>query len=230
LRPIRLTPALLGCALLLCSLAHHAAAEAQPGKARVYLYLAGPGVFLPDAEAHGERRKARLAELSAEADWPFTLVGLYPLDNSMPDFAADRATGLAIYHANMAQIRKAHGVLANMVRFRSPSMDVGTAFEMGAARGLGKPVFGFYDAAPFYGEAEAPGLYPARVSRYYGLDDALPARDPDGLTVENFAMSDNLMMIGALDDAGYGVAGDFDEAVARAAAWFLAHPEAYSGR
>lgn len=230
MRDPRRLSARLWCAAILCCTALTAAAGEAPGKPEVYLYLAGPGVFLPDAEAHGDRRKARLAQLSAEADWPFTLVGLYPLDNSIPDFAPDRRTGIAIYHANMRQIRAAHGVLANMVRFRSPSMDVGTAFEMGVARGLGKPVFGFYDAEPFYGQAETPGFYAARLSRFYGLDDAYPERDLDGLTVENFQMSDNLMMIGALDDAGYGVAADFDLAVAHAAAWFLAHPEAYSGR
>ena len=38
-----------------------------------------------------------------------------------------------------------------MVRFRGPNMDTGATFEMGCMPGAGKPVFGYYDAAPFYG-------------------------------------------------------------------------------
>ena len=46
-----------------------------------------------------------------------------------------------------------------MVRFRGPNMDTGVTFEMGCMPGAGKPVFGYYDAAPFYSKSEAPGLY-----------------------------------------------------------------------
>ncbi|MBF3251460.1 hypothetical protein HKW75_19835, partial [Pseudomonas aeruginosa] len=40
------------------------------------IYLAGPDVFRPDAEAHGETLKALCAE--------FGFVGLYPLDHALP--------------------------------------------------------------------------------------------------------------------------------------------------
>ena len=167
------------------------------------------------------RPVARIRALTEARGWPVTVEGLYPLDNSIEDFAPDRATGLRIYRANMAQIARAHAVVANMVRFRSPSMDVGTAFEMGVGRGMGKGVFGYYDAVPFYGQPDygegsaafALPAYAERVGSFYGLGAELPANDPDGLTVEHFAMTDNLMLLGALDDSDAVVAGSFDEAV-----------------
>jgi nucleoside 2-deoxyribosyltransferase len=159
--------------------------------------------------------------LSAEENWPFRLEGLYPLDNEIPDFKPDPETGIRIYHANMDQIEKAHAVLANMVRFRSPSMDVGTAFEMGVARGMDKPVFGYYESEPFYGEFEEPGLYVERLAAFYGLSE-VPTEDPDGIGVENFGMADNLMMMGAIDDAGHGIETDVELAVRHIADYFAA--------
>ncbi len=200
--------------------------RADANQATLYLYLAGPGVFLDDAAAYGERRKARIQALAEEHDWPVAVEGLYPLDNEIEDFAETRETGIRIYRANMAQLERAHAVIANMVRFRSPSMDVGTAFEMGVARGMEKPVFGYYDAVPFYGAADftgTPPSYAERVAAYYDLrfDTDAPLKDPDGLNVERFAMTDNLMLTGALDDAGKPLAGSFDEAVINAVTWLL---------
>jgi nucleoside 2-deoxyribosyltransferase len=199
-------------------------AEAQPIETPVYyVYLAGPEVFLDDAVEAGAEKKALIEELSDEAEWPFELKGLYPLDNEIPDFKPDPETGIRIYHANMAQIRQASAVLANMVRFRSPSMDVGTAFEMGVARGMNKPVFAYYEAEPFYGAPEEPGLYVDRVAEFYGMDEP-PAEDPDGIGIENFGMADNLMMMGAIDDAGYGIETDFEKAVSHIAVYLTANP------
>ena len=41
------------------------------------IYLAGPGVFRPDALEQGERLKALCAE--------FGFIGLYPLDKQVPN-------------------------------------------------------------------------------------------------------------------------------------------------
>ena len=125
-----------------------------------------------------------------------------PLDNEIPDFKPDRDTGLRIYRANIAMMDKAHFIAANVVRFRGPGMDAGTAFEIGYMRGAGKPVFGYYDAKPFYGKSEAPRLYADKVAAHYKRDPKNPSMDIDGQSIESFAMADNLMIIGALDDAG----------------------------
>ena len=192
-------------------------AVAGADKPVFYVYLAGPEVFLPGAAEAGQAKKEAIEQLNASGLWDFRLVGLYPLDNDIPDFAPNRDTGIRIYQANLAMMHKADVVAANMVRFRGPGMDGGTAFEMGYMRGLGKPVFGYYDAAPFYGKEEAAGLYPDKVALHHGLHPDQPDVDIDGLTVENFAMTDNLMMVGALADTNTDVQPSFQEALLRIA-------------
>ena len=182
-----------------------------------YVYLAGPEVFLPNAVQAGENKKRQIGQLNATQGWPFRLVGLYPLDNEIPGFKPNSETALRIYRANIAMMDRADAVVANMVRFRGPGMDGGTAFEMGYMRGLGKPVFAYYDAKPFYGVSEPAGRYADKVARHVGRDPDNPAVDVDGLLIEDFGMADNLMMIGALDDAGTTLQASFEEAVLRVA-------------
>ena len=186
------------------------------------VYLAGPDVFVPEPVAAGEAKKARIAELSRRNDWPFELVGIYPLDAPIPDFKSDFDTGIRIYRANIEFMERADAVAANMVRFRGPSMDVGTAFEMGYMRGLGKPVFAYYDARPFYGRDESPGTFADRVREHCGVSAEDPRVDGDGQTIEDFQMADNLMMVGALESGAGRIAADFDEVVMQIAELFLA--------
>lgn len=196
-------------------------AVAGSGKPVHYVYLAGPEVFLPEPIAAGAEKKARIAAMSRAADWPFELAGLYPLDNGIPDFRADFDTGMRIYRANIDLMNRAYAVAANLVRFRGPSMDVGTAFEMGYMLGLGKPVFAYYDAAPFYGREEAPGKYVDRVRAHCPVSEHDPRVDADGLTVDDFGMADNLMMIGALESGAGAIAESFDRAIEQIAASLL---------
>ena len=187
-----------------------------------YIYLAGPEVFLPDPVAAGEEKKARITELSRASDWPFELAGLYPLDCKVENAGPDFHTGIRIYRANVEFMDRAYAVAANMVRFRGPSMDVGTAFEMGYMRGLGKPVFAYYEAAPFYGREEAPGRFVDRVRKYYAVSDHDPRVDVDGQSIEDFQMADNLMTIGALESGAGLIAEDFDQVVMQIAGSLLA--------
>ena len=199
---------------------------AGSGKPVHYVYLAGPEVFLPKPIAAGVEKKTRIAAMSRAADWPFELAGLYPLDNQIPEFSADFDTGLRIYRANIELMNRAYAVAANMVRFRGPSMDTGTAFEMGYMLGLGKPVFAYYDAAPFYGREEAPGMYVDRVRTHCPVSEHGPRVDADGLTVDDFGMADNLMMIGALESGAGAIAESFDRAIEQIAASLLGQDRA----
>ena len=73
--------------------------------------------------------------------------------------------------------------MANMTPFRGPSMDVGTAYEVGYADALGLAVFAYRTDQT---------AYASRVPQ--------PARnciDADGWMVENYGRTNNLMMIGA---------------------------------
>jgi Nucleoside 2-deoxyribosyltransferase len=177
------------------------------------VYLAGPEVFLPEPVQAGADKKATIARLQAEHNWPFKLEGLYPLDNAIENFGHNFETGMRIYHANIELMDRADFVAANMVRFRGPSMDVGTAFEMGYMRGLNKAVFAYYDATPFYGQPESPGLYKERVVLHYPVTAEQAGNDIHGQSIEDFGMADNLMMIGALESGNQNIAADFESVI-----------------
>jgi nucleoside 2-deoxyribosyltransferase len=204
-----------GCASTATSV--QTAKSSALSKPTYYIYLAGPEVFLPDPIDAGVAKKTTIARLNKENNWPFTLVGLYPMDNEIEDFAADFKTGIKIYHANIELMDKADFVTANMVRFRGPSMDVGTAFEMGYMTGLKKPVFAYYDAKPFYGSDEKPGLYTDRIAKYYPLSKEKPGFDVHGQSIENFKMEDNLMMIGSLETGENKISKNFESAILKIA-------------
>jgi nucleoside 2-deoxyribosyltransferase len=193
------------------------------GEPVVYrVYLAGPEVFLPDAIEAGKRKSETVRNLSKSDDWMWPSISfeaLYPLDVETEGFAHDRETGLRIFSANVDLIDEADAVVANMVRFRGPSMDVGTAFEIGYAVGKGKPVFGYYDTLPFYGAVEQPGSYASRVRRFFDLGETATA-DPDGLSIERFGMSENLMLSGALEATGYPLEASMEDAIRNAARYF----------
>lgn len=151
------------------------------------IYLAGPEVFLPDPIAAGAALKALCTTHGA--------IGLFPMDNE-PSSAAPGSIAAAthIRAANMALIAASDAVVANMAPFRGVSMDVGTAYEMGAAAALGKVVVGYTDDGRSYVE-KVKGEF-TEVKR--GEDGYL--RDGRGWSVEEFGgkgeagLVDNLMI------------------------------------
>ena len=151
----------------------------------VRVYLAGPDVFLPGPEAWAARKKAICAMHG--------LVGVSPLD----DFPNEPAEWAAfplwrrIAIRNEAHIRSCQGIIANLTPFRGPSADAGTVYELGYMAGRGKLCLGYCnDPTPY---ADRARNFTTVTSRNGHLTDAL------GLTVENFGLTDNLMMIHALD-------------------------------
>jgi nucleoside 2-deoxyribosyltransferase len=145
------------------------------------VYLAGPDVFLPDAVETG-RRKVELCSRHG-------LIGLFPLDNEIDPAAKDAS--LKIFHGNEAMMNAADAIIANLTPFRGPGADAGTVYELGYMAARGKLCLGY---------SNDPSLYAERVARVTELktsDEWLT--DAQGLTVENFGLADNLMMIHALD-------------------------------
>ncbi|NVK41922.1 MAG: nucleoside 2-deoxyribosyltransferase [Oceanospirillaceae bacterium] len=144
------------------------------------IYLAGPDVFWPDARDAGAAKVSLCAHYGCE--------GLFPLDSNLDlQQLSPYAAGLEIFRANIGLMQRADLVIANMTPFRGPSMDVGTAFEIGYMAALGKPVWGYtLDGR----------LYADRVSANGAGVDA------DGMAIERFDMADNLMLVGAIDDSG----------------------------
>jgi nucleoside 2-deoxyribosyltransferase len=138
-------------------------------------------VFLPDAIAIG---RTKVAICKAHG-----LTGLYPLDNAIALEAPDAS--MRIFKSNEAMMDEADAIIANLTPFRGPGADPGTAYELGAMAARRKLCLGY---------SNDPGVYADRVRRY----TTFTARDgqlidADGLTVEDFGLDDNLMMIHALD-------------------------------
>jgi len=148
------------------------------------IYLAGPDVFLPDAVEIG-RRKAAICDRHG-------LTGLYPLDNDV-DLAASDASRM-IFRGNEAMMDDADAIIANLTPFRGPGADAGTVYELGYMAGRGKLCFGYCNDPADY--AERAGRFTVVTEQDGRLVDA------EGLTVEDFGLPDNLMMIHALERYG----------------------------
>jgi nucleoside 2-deoxyribosyltransferase len=145
------------------------------------IYLAGPDVFLHDAVDIGRRKKDLCARHG--------LTGLYPLDNAVDRAARDAS--LQIFRGNEAMMIEADAIIANLTPFRGPGADAGTVYELGYIAGRGKLCLGY---------SNDPSCYADRVREFTEVnsrDGRLV--DASGLTVEDFGLSDNLMMIHALD-------------------------------
>jgi nucleoside 2-deoxyribosyltransferase len=150
------------------------------------IYLAGPDVFLPDAVEVGRCKAAICARHG--------LAGLYPLDNAVELSAADAS--LAIYRGNEAMMVACDAIVANLTPFRGASADAGTVFELGFMAGRGKLCLGYSNDIWSYTE---------RVRRREPVTTQEGGRliDADGLTVEDFGLADNLMIVHGLDDHGF---------------------------
>ncbi|WP_253706226.1 nucleoside 2-deoxyribosyltransferase [Bradyrhizobium sp. WD16] len=145
---------------------------------RHYVYLAGPGVFRHDAPEFS----AGLKELCQTHG----LSALWPLDNTI-EAVGRAAQAEAIRRANEAMIRRAVAVIADISPFRGPNMDPGTAYEIGFALALEKPVFAY--------STDRRSLL-TRTVPAAGADGV--ARDEAGLLVEDFGLLENLMIATAV--------------------------------
>jgi nucleoside 2-deoxyribosyltransferase len=154
------------------------------------VYLAGPDVFLPDALAMAERKRAICAAHG--------LTGIFPVD-AHPEHpeVPGLPLWLWIYRRNEAHMRGADGIIANLTPFRGPSADVGTVYELGFMRALGRKVAGYSngggDLLP-----RTLGFLGAAAHR----DEEGRWRDGEEMAVEDFGLADNLMIDGGIHEAG----------------------------
>jgi nucleoside 2-deoxyribosyltransferase len=139
------------------------------------VYLAGPDVFFSNALEIGEQKKRVCARYGFE--------GVFPLDaqfDVLLDLGSPVDMGHKTFDLMVELMDSCDLVIANLTPFRGPSMDVGTAVEIGYMHGCAKPVFGYTNVAKDYSE---------RV-------------DPDGFVVESFGLVDNLMVEGPVHRTG----------------------------
>jgi nucleoside 2-deoxyribosyltransferase len=154
------------------------------------IYLAGPDVFLPNATAISEAKKAICARHGMQGVFP-----LDPVDSPEAEAAADRY--LQIYLKNEAHIRACDALIANLTPFRGPSADAGTVYELGFMRALGRPVLGYANTEQTFLERTLDFLGDAARERAPG--DWV---DAEGLHLESFGVTDNLMIDGGIAAAG----------------------------
>lgn len=129
------------------------------------VYIAGPDVFYPNARQLADDASLLAKEQGIEA--------LIPLDNEIKS-GTKKELSAAIFRANVDMIDRADAVVANITPFRGPSADAGTVWEIGYARGKGKPVVAF--------SADLRD-YASRAAAY-----------PDGNMIEDFGNTENLMI------------------------------------
>lgn len=139
------------------------------------IYLAGPEVFFANPASEASKLKEICTENSLE--------GWFPTDADYPPEDQSPLMAERLYLGNVGLLDKCDAVIANMSPFRGVSMDVGTAFEIGYAIAQGKPVFGWSN--------EHDVSYHNRAKQQ---------RIDDGMTVENYAITDNLMVVIPLKD------------------------------
>lgn len=135
------------------------------------VYLAGFDVFRPDAVEHGEYLKA-LCDAHG-------LQGLYPFDNTIPPELRKQDAAKIICTLNVEMIRRCTAVLANLNLFRGAEPDSGTAFEVGMAVALGKPVWAYFEPV-----ASLREVVPHDEQGF----------DAQGYQVEDFDLPRNLML------------------------------------
>lgn len=160
------------------------------------VYLAGPAVFHPAAK--------QVFEYLVDICGKHGLTAITPqLDESTLEGLSLAEQAALIRAQNVSKIRAADGVIACISPFRGPGADAGTAWEMGYAEALGKPVVAW---------SEEPGDYRSRVAADADPKGIWWCRQ-HGMIVEDFGLTDNLMMT-----AGpHPVEKDFEAAVKAAA-------------
>ena len=156
------------------------------------IYLAGPEVFLPNAREILDRKAA----LTRAAGF----LPISPGDLDIPPADTKKGFGFAISAVDEQMMLSADAIIANLTPFRGIAADTGTSFELGFMCALGKAAFAYTNVA---------ANHYSRVLAYY--DGAVAKgedghkRGPDGLSVEDFEMIDNLMLHGGIERRGGAV-------------------------
>lgn len=138
------------------------------------VYLAGPEVFFP-APLHKAIAARKKAILESHG-----LTGIDPLDTeiTVDETIPSHQQARRIYQANRELMDSCDAIIANLTPFRSISADPGTVYEVGYMTGQGKLAVGFTLDERDYRQRS-------------GSRDGF---DANGHSIEDFSLSDNLMI------------------------------------
>jgi len=185
----------------------------------VHAYLAGPDVFYPGAAACGEAKKKAVEAIG--------VIGHFPFDNQIDfsKYADPRDAAYEIGHQNEEMMMnclkdgKIAVIYANMRPWHgSPSMDTGTAFEVGFYSAMAKLypgrvlIMGYYENKQDFEETLSQRY--ARMGATITEKDGM-LTDQNGYGLEPFGLRENLMIEQACKKTGGAVCASFEEAVAQ---------------
>ena len=145
------------------------------------IYLAGPDVFRFDAIRHFNWMKDICKQ--------YGFKGLSPYDNEMVFTEYNPDTAYAIFEANLKLIDQCDHVVSNIHPFRGVCVDDGTCVEIGYALKCGKKISGY----SLYAKLELKEILNKFPTKLF---------DTEFSQVENFGLSNNLMIIGAIKKSG----------------------------
>jgi nucleoside 2-deoxyribosyltransferase len=147
------------------------------------LYIGGPDIALPDADAVlAEKRKACANK---------GFVPVLASDTVLVETEASEAMAREIYADRVQRLRLADAAILNLTPWRGPNCDVGVAFEAGYMAALGKPVFAYLNV-----ETEEDAELRGRIEAEMGLemDRRGVWRDGFGGAIEDFGLPEDLML------------------------------------
>ena len=157
------------------------------------LYLAGPEVFLPNAR--------QVLDAKADMTRAYGFEPICPGDIFIEPAPTRHEFGLKISAVDEDMMNRADGVIANLTPFRGIAADVGTAFELGYMCAQGKHVAAYTNMT---------ANHFIRTRDFYAGDIREGAdgrkRGPDGLSLEDFDMIENLMLHGGIERRGGHIA------------------------
>ncbi len=146
----------------------------------IKIYFAGPNVFHPDAE----RIESEISNFCIAKGIEALVPGDSGIDWSNPNtFAIARQ----IFQINRDHLLNCDAVIANVTPFRGACIDDGTAWEIGFAAALNKPIatYGF-----------GPLTTSDCIKSVSGImqPETTPQRDKQGFLIEEFGFASNLMI------------------------------------
>lgn len=153
------------------------------------VYIAGPEVFLPNFQ--------KVFREKGEICQKYDIEAIFPFDGELSDEQIKTNPRLGagiIYKNNIELINKCQGLIANITPFRGVHMDPGTSFEIGYAIGMKMEISCYtQDGRDLLSRAGDGNKTCTRC---------LKPVDRDGYLIENFGMSENLMIKAALNEQG----------------------------
>ena len=147
------------------------------------LFLAGPDLWLPDADELFDRKRTLCEAAGFKA--------VSGRDAALVETEPSEAMAREIYATVLERLRGADAVIANLSPWRGPAADPGTAFEVGFAAALGKPVLAYLNTDD-EGMAEHRLRIEASLGASLGEDGRW--RDGAGAEIEDFSLPETLML------------------------------------